>query len=323
MSIGRSKFAFPAQLAFTAVNGVALSLGTIYNAKTPDLYENNAHHTLGWVVTVIMGVQTLMTLIRAYAPKGSVGNEHTSYTFIPVQYKPILEVQRTDEYRWSGDSGHASEESASHRGSPPSSPISESGLRHELGEQEPVHDVVLEDEKHGLLGNGAVDRLLSSHSRAVVIRNVMYALGILHELTDRTILILGFVAIVSGICTYGGLEKGHAIFGGLAHFIKGGIFFWYGLLTVGRVMGSFADLGWAWNMKLPADVIGARKAALPSIEFFESLLIFFYGSTNVFLEHLGSDGKWYAQDLEHLAITILFFGGGLVSLVSFTSRAMH
>ena len=48
----------------------------------------------------------------------------------------------------------------------------------------------------------------------------------------------------------------------------------------------------------------------------ESFLIFFYGSTNIFLEHLGNtDGKWTARDLEHIAITVLFMGGGLVSLM--------
>ena len=51
----------------------------------------------------------------------------------------------------------------------------------------------------------------------------------------------------------------------------------------------------------------------PSAEFVESFLIFFYGITNVFLEHLASWGSaWSAQDLEHISITIMFFGGGLV-----------
>ena len=79
-------------------------------------------------------------------------------------------------------------------------------------------------------------------------------------------------------------------------------------------MGSFADLGWAWNLKPPAAIVGARKASALSAEFVESLLIFIYGSTNVFLEHLGStDGQWTAGDLEHVSISIMFFGGGLVS----------
>ena len=48
----------------------------------------------------------------------------------------------------------------------------------------------------------------------------------------------------------------------------------------------------------------------------ESILILFYGSTNIFLEHLGGwGGEWTAQDLEHMAITVLFIGGGLVSLM--------
>lgn len=52
----------------------------------------------------------------------------------------------------------------------------------------------------------------------------------------------------------------------------------------------------------------------PSAEFVESSLIFIYGATNVFLEHLAAWGdKWSAQDLEHISITIMFIGGGLVS----------
>jgi hypothetical protein len=35
----------------------------------------------------------------------------------------------------------------------------------------------------------------------------------------------------------------------------------------------------------------------------------------VFLEHLGGwGGAWSATDFEHISITIMFIGGGLVSL---------
>jgi hypothetical protein len=54
-----------------------------------------------------------------------------------------------------------------------------------------------------------------------------------------------------------------------------------------------------------------------SMEFVESLTIFIYGITNVFLEHLSAWGeKWVPQDLEHVAISLLFIGGGLVSTLS-------
>jgi hypothetical protein len=113
------------------------------------------------------------------------------------------------------------------------------------------------------------------------------------------------------------VQHGGGVFNVLAHYIKGGIFFGYGLLTLGRWMGAFADLGWAWNMKPSKEVVGRRKAATPSAEFIESFVIFLYGCTNVFLEHLAAWGDaWTAQDLEHVSISVMFFGGGLVSYLA-------
>lgn len=109
-------------------------------------------------------------------------------------------------------------------------------------------------------------------------------------------------------------KRGHEIFNGLAHFIKGGIFFWYGLLTLGRWMGCWADFGWAWNVKPSSDTVSRWKTKVPSGEFVESLVIFVYGTSNAFLEHLAAWGQeWSAMDLEHVSISIMFFGGGLVS----------
>jgi hypothetical protein len=110
------------------------------------------------------------------------------------------------------------------------------------------------------------------------------------------------------------MQRGDGVFNGLAHFIKGGIFFWYGLLTLGRWMGCFADLGWAWNVKPSRAEVGPWKSRLPTAEFTESFVIWLYGNTNVFLEHLGAaGGPWAPQDLEHVSISVMFFGGGLVS----------
>lgn len=106
------------------------------------------------------------------------------------------------------------------------------------------------------------------------------------------------------------LQEGREIFNGLAHWIKGGIFFWLGLFNLGRWTGSFAELGWAWNIRPKQP----RRKWRPSAEFVESALIFAYGSTNIFLEHLGNwGGRWTSSDLEHVSITVLFIGGGLVS----------
>jgi hypothetical protein len=49
------------------------------------------------------------------------------------------------------------------------------------------------------------------------------------------------------------------------------------------------------------------------MEALECFFIFLYGITNVFLEHLSAWGDaWVSQDFEHVAISLLFIGGGLV-----------
>jgi hypothetical protein len=60
------------------------------------------------------------------------------------------------------------------------------------------------------------------------------------------------------------------------------------------------------------------------MEGLECSLIFIYGITNVFLEHLSGWGDaWTAQDLEHVAISLLFIGGGLVRFAVFDRRARY
>lgn len=89
-------------------------------------------------------------------------------------------------------------------------------------------------------------------------------------------------------------------------------------------MGCFAEYGWAWNVRPPVGMVSARKAKVPSAEFVESFVIFLYGSTNVFLEHLASwGGAWTAQDLEHVSITIMFFGGGLCGMLVESNTVRH
>lgn len=55
---------------------------------------------------------------------------------------------------------------------------------------------------------------------------------------------------------------------------------------------------------------------MPSGEFTESFVIFLYGVTNVWLEHLGAwGGSWNPEDFQHVSITVLFAGGGLLGML--------
>ncbi|PYH91526.1 integral membrane protein [Aspergillus ellipticus CBS 707.79] len=327
-SIAHSRCALPSQFLFLVLNAVGLLIGIIYNSQTPDLYENNAHHKIGWIGTWIMSAQVIMSLIFAYSGRGET--ESSSYeraAFLPVSTDEMAEIPHTysagirHSYRWSRDSGQGTERNSSSLHSRPGSPSCSSPSDEYDGFEKPEGPIP-EPSAHsrGCFRVSFADRFLASRVPRMVSSRVLRVISTIYNVIDRIILPFGFIAIATGGITYGGLMRGNQVFNGLAHFIKGGIFFWYGLLTLGRMLGSWADLGWAWNVKPSSAIVGSWKAKIPTGEFVESFVIFLYGITNVFLEHLAGWGNaWTATDLEHVSISIMFFGGGLCGML-FESR---
>ncbi|KAE8150429.1 hypothetical protein BDV25DRAFT_172169 [Aspergillus avenaceus] len=329
-SIARSRFALPSQFLFLVLNAIGLLVGIIYNNQTPDLYENNAHHKIGWIATWVVSAQVIMSLIFAYAGRGE--SETSSYehaAFLPVSTDEMAETPTHPtgihhEYRWSRDSGQGTEQNSSLNSRPSSPSCTSPSEEYDtfdkpegLFPEQPI-------QSRGWLRSTFVDRFLASRVPRMVSSRALRILNAIYLVIDRTILQFGFIAIATGAVTYGGIMRSTEVFNGLAHFIKGGIFFWYGLLTLGRFMGCWADLGWGWNIKPSSDIVGKWKAKVPSGEFTESFVIFLYGSSNMFLEHLaGWGGKWTATDLEHVSISILFFGGGLCGMLFESKRVKN
>lgn len=317
LSIGRSRFALPAQFLFLVSNALGLLLGIIYNSQTPDLYPNNAHHKIGWTATWVVSAQVILALIFAYAGRGE--SDTTSYeraAFLPVstvEHDNPYSAGSLHDYRWSRDSGQGTESNSSSIHSP-GSPSCESPAEYD-GFDKPEEDLSTRPTgSRGWFHSTFIDQFLSKRVPGIVSSPVLRIFNGVYNVIDRIILPFGFVAIATGGVTYGGIMRGKEIFNGLAHFIKGGIFFWYGILTLGRFIGCWADLGWAWNRKPSASIVGKWKAKVPSGEFVESFVIWLYGVTNVFLEHLSNaGGAWSTTDLEHTSISVMFFGGGLVS----------
>ncbi|TVY84342.1 putative membrane protein [Lachnellula suecica] len=310
-SISRSRYRLPVQFSFLAANGVGVFLITIYNASTPDLYPNNAHHKIGWILTWIMTAQIILGVIDAYSRRKTTGQHEEGESYIPISTEAMAEHQRKhilgleETYRFSIDSGQGTEpnteslrsQSISSQGSDRQLPAAYQGNEEE------------QQEKVNLMGGSKMDRFLSRKVPGLLSSRVLRVFQFFYNVVDRVIFLLGFLVLTTGIVTYGGFFIGPQVFSGVAHFAKGGVFFWYGILTLGRWAGSFADIGWAWN-------INPSKNTHPTAEFVESFLIFFYGSTNVFLEHLAAWGsEWSVQDLEHISITIMFIGGGLCGML--------
>ncbi|KAL3426176.1 membrane protein C3B8.06 [Phlyctema vagabunda] len=324
-SIARSCHALLTQLIFVLLNSIAIVVVVVYNARTPDLYPNNIHHRLGWWLTSVVCIHVVVGVTRRYrggVTKDVEGSIEEWGSFIPVSITEIAEHQRLpdiseDGYRFSNDSGQGTERNTE---SLRSQSISSEGTDALLSSDIrcDFENGQMEDgEKGAVAGNGRISHFLSRIYPSLCFARATVVLGVLYSIINRVILLFAFVALTTGAVTYGGLFMGNEVYNGLAHFIKGGVFFWYGILTLGRWAGCFAEIGWAWNLN-PSN---AQKVYQPSAEFFESFLIFLYGSTNVFLEHLAAwGGEWTAQDLEHVSITIMFFGGGLCGMLIESTR---
>lgn len=258
-SLARSRYTLPTQFAFLAVNALGVLFSTIYNAKTPDLYPNNAHHKLGWVATWILSAQILVSLLGrlagAFSKKtDSALNKAERQGFLPVSRAAMDEHHRLHGspysalHRHSDDSGHGTESrpeslrSASFSSTPETLASPGAQTAHKT-----FHD---EDE------DLEADADLPAAQRGSAIRNFATKIGgkissrawrvliLAYNVVDRTSMILGFVALCTGVITYGRFFEGNMIFTGLAHWIKGAIFFWLGIFTLGRWSGSFGELGW-------------------------------------------------------------------------------
>ncbi|KAB5533595.1 hypothetical protein GE09DRAFT_1040141 [Coniochaeta sp. 2T2.1] len=328
LSLARSRYTLVAQFAFVAANALGVLLGVIYNANTPDLYPNNAHHKLGWLVTWVVLAQVAIGLLgRVAGVLGGNGNgkalSREQQAFMPVSSEAMEEHDNQFNlvpkfFRHSDDSGHWTEPGSDslhgRNHSISSSGASSPPIRDAGKEYVEDEDIDLDDHDPLPVANGKVGaaRKIAAKVAAKVSSRAWKVLIFGYNFVDRTVLILGFIALTTGIIAYGRLFEGRAIFNGLAHWVKGGVFFWYGILTLGRWAGCFGEIGWAWNIR-PKHVSQKWR---PSAEFVESALIFFYGSTNIFLEHLnGWGGEWKAEDLEHISITVLFIGGGLCGML--------
>jgi hypothetical protein len=185
---------------FLAVNGAGVLLVTLYNASTPDLYPNNAHHKLGWVLTWVTIAQVVIGVISAYTKR-----KDDRGSFVPVSTENIERHQALNQaqiYRFSNDSGHGTDPNTE---SLRSQSISSNNSDDQLSDVRREHEEEDQDEKHGLMHGSKVDRFLSRKIPGLLSSRVLKVFGFFYNVVDRVILVLGFVALTTGIVTYGGL----------------------------------------------------------------------------------------------------------------------
>lgn len=209
LSIAQSRYRFTVQFLFLVLNAVGILLVTIYNASTPDLYPNNTHHKIGWVLTCVITAQVVMGVIGTYAKYHSTGYNLNQAGCLPVSTEAMAEHHRfhnlsfSERYRFSNDSGQGTERNTESLRSQSFSSSSE--------DEDPTcqpmvqHEDEETAERHGLLQNSRLNRFLANWVPGLLFPRTLKVLDLVCNTIDRLVLVLGFVAITTGIVTYGGL----------------------------------------------------------------------------------------------------------------------
>lgn len=208
LSISRSRYTLPVQFLFLTLNAVGVFLITIYNASTPDMYPNNTHHKLGWILTWIVGAQVVTGVISAYAGRGK--HEEPS-VYMPVSAAAMEQHQRmhsprpAEAYRLSNDSGQGTEPNTESLRSQSISSFGDDELP-EVRQAPEEEDFV---EKQDLMRSNRVHQYLTKRIPGLLSKKVLRIFKAFYDVVDRLILILGFAALATGIVTYGGLFVSH------------------------------------------------------------------------------------------------------------------
>jgi len=215
LSIARSRLALPSQFIFLIINALALLLGLVYNRQTPELYENNAHSKIGWIITWIASAWVLMAFVQLYTTRAKPDSLE-NYSGQPLNAANMAQYQRVHDERvsapsrWSSDSGQGTERNSASLYSHSRSPSVESEDQQfntppRRYTHDELDDVDLDAEKRGFLKNTVVDRFFSKNVGRFVVGKPQKYLGLLYIIIDRTILVQGLVAIMSGTVVYGGI----------------------------------------------------------------------------------------------------------------------
>ncbi len=218
-SVAGSRYALPAQFLFLVLNGFGVLFGTIYNINTPDLYENNAHHKIGWIATWIVTAQVIMSLVFHYSGRGKQSEASTPerQAFLPVSTENMVQhnMEPYAECRWSGDSGQGTEASSTlnSRDASPTK-LKRRNTDDSFGKPEPEQEPDDEGEeplpaRHqpqvAWLRINVIDKYLSSRVPNLLSAKILRAIEIVYQVIDRTILILGFIVLTTGVVTYAGM----------------------------------------------------------------------------------------------------------------------
>ena len=212
LSVARSWIALPAQLSFLGLHSVGLLLGAVYSFKTPDLYANNAHNKIGWIITWVVVAQCIIGLVKLAVnfKKQHDGYAEEQSAFLPITIEALAQHHQEaclpDDYRYSRDSGHFTASETSRSQSISSMHDQESEEHKKFLQYQSMHagaDLKYAEKPRFLRSTKA--QRVATCIAAMISQRTMRALSFAYHTIDCLSMLFGFVAIVSGAAVYGGV----------------------------------------------------------------------------------------------------------------------
>lgn len=181
LSVANSRTRLPVQFVFAITNGIGALLGRVYSHLTPDVYDKQKHSPVGWFGIVF----SLFWLVMTFIPKSNVDKQSYSKNFHSNQRSCEALLQ--------------------------SSHPSSFELEQEYQDDE-LHSPMLDDadETDERLENGRRFHHFTTNAifpRAIAwmtSKSSLQALQMLRAIFDRSILVLGFICLVTGVVVFSG-----------------------------------------------------------------------------------------------------------------------
>ncbi|KAJ7228798.1 cytoplasmic protein [Mycena pura] len=290
--------------AFYAAFVLACAASAAYRKRTPDMYPGQTHSTQGYAVllvalalTVIDGLAVLRRLVTFL-----LSAKH--YTFRGLT-NAVLRREEPDDNKveYIGLAAEEPDKARRH-----SYAYEEHGFEHGGTAHWAKH--VRQGSDASLFGLSAPHSEETLHDWHFAPRiSWLTRLGrAAFAAVERALVLAGFGLVLTGIVVYTGGCRQNYINGCLAHLIKGGIFWTYGLVSFARFLGWCSHLGWSWNR--------APTAGYPTAEFVESTVIFLYGATNTWMERFGANpgDPFTTKQIQHIGIAVRYRFAGLLGM---------
>jgi hypothetical protein len=198
LNIAKSNLRYPSHLVFLGLHSIGTIFGLAYNSRTPDLYPKASHNGLGWVLSALIFAHFIVGIV-----KNSIGRTSDSGT--KGERAPFITGapgRMTREEESDMEAPNRPSRSSSSRAASPYPELSESSIE---SDSETLFDVHL---RYNSRFKHAYDEPLTWRRRWENVSGSNLLVRILDlgfDIVDRALLILGFVAICTGIVTMAGI----------------------------------------------------------------------------------------------------------------------